>query len=161
MQNYFPKGLRRNFKFTWNEMKLTTDITWLFLSAVNTDIFVYFLLQMWTIELTESTNNFCTSDRAVRTIKINMKGRFIGNDVFLQIFMWWINCSQIIKELLLDKFRIWWEKDRFLLLFLPLRTTWTYVNQGWCYKVLQSIRTWKMNLLTLSYPLKNVKRFVT
>ena len=43
---------------------------------------------MWTIELTESTNNFCTSDRAVRTIKINMKGRFIGNDVFLQIFMW-------------------------------------------------------------------------
>ena len=43
---------------------------------------------MWTIKLTESTNNFCTSDRAVRTIKVDMKERFIGNDGFLQIFVW-------------------------------------------------------------------------
>ena len=64
------------------------------------------MLQMWTIKLTESTNNFCTSDRAVGKIKVNMKGRFIGNDGFLQILMWSINCSQRIKELLLDKFRI-------------------------------------------------------
>ena len=61
---------------------------------------------MWTIKLTESTNNFCTSDRVVRTIKVNMKERLIGNDGFLQILMWSINCSQRIKELLLDKFRI-------------------------------------------------------
>ena len=46
------------------------------------------MLQMWTIKLTESTNNFCTSDTAVRTIKVNMQERFIGNDGFLQIFMW-------------------------------------------------------------------------
>ena len=64
------------------------------------------MLQMWTIKLTESTNNFCTSDTAVRTIKVNMQERFIGNDGFLQIFMWRINCSQRIKELLLDKFNI-------------------------------------------------------
>ena len=46
------------------------------------------MLEIWTIKLTESTNNFFTSDRAVRTIKVNMKERFIGNDGFLQIFMW-------------------------------------------------------------------------
>ena len=43
---------------------------------------------MWTIKLTESTNNFGVSDRAVCTVKLNMKERFIGNDGFLQIFMW-------------------------------------------------------------------------
>ena len=46
------------------------------------------MLKMWTIKLTESTNNFCTSDRAVRTIKVNVKKGFIENDGFLQIFMW-------------------------------------------------------------------------
>ena len=46
------------------------------------------MLQMWTIKLIESTNNFCTSDMGVHTIKVNMKERFIGNDGFLQIFMW-------------------------------------------------------------------------
>ena len=46
------------------------------------------MLQMWTKKLTESTNNFCTSDRAVRTIKVNMKERLIKNDGFLKIFMW-------------------------------------------------------------------------
>ena len=46
------------------------------------------MLQMCTIKLIQSTNNFCTSDRAIRTIKVNMKERFIGNDGFLQIFMW-------------------------------------------------------------------------
>ena len=46
------------------------------------------MLEMWTIKLTESTNTFCTSDRVVRTIKVNMKERFIGNGGFLQMFMW-------------------------------------------------------------------------
>ena len=55
-------------------MTLTTDITWLFLSAVNTDISVYFImLQMWALKLSESTNIFCTSDRTVRTIKVTIK----------------------------------------------------------------------------------------
>ena len=43
---------------------------------------------MWTIKLTESTNNFCTSDTVVHTIKVNMKERLIGSDGFLQILMW-------------------------------------------------------------------------
>ena len=45
------------------------------------------MLQVWTIKLTESTNKFCTSDRAVRKIKVNMKEKFTGNDGFLQIYM--------------------------------------------------------------------------
>ena len=46
------------------------------------------MLQMWTIKLIESTNNFCTSDMGVRTIKENMKERFIGNDGFRQKYLW-------------------------------------------------------------------------
>ena len=46
------------------------------------------MLQMWTIKLTESTNNFCTSDRVAHTIKVNMKEILIGSDGFLKIFMW-------------------------------------------------------------------------
>ena len=61
---------------------------------------------MWTIKLTESPNNFCTSHRVVRTINVNMIERLIGNDGFLQILMWSVNCSQRIKELLLEKFSI-------------------------------------------------------
>ena len=64
------------------------------------------MLQMWIIKPTESTNNFCTSDRLVCTIKVNIKERFTGNDGFLQMFMCSINCSQRVKELLLDKFSI-------------------------------------------------------
>ena len=40
------------------------------------------MLQMWTIKLTESMNNCCTSDRAVHTVKVNMKERFVGNEWF-------------------------------------------------------------------------------
>ena len=46
------------------------------------------MLQMWIIKPTESTNNFCTSDRLVSKIKVDIKERFIGNHSFLQIFMW-------------------------------------------------------------------------
>ena len=64
------------------------------------------MLQMWIIKSTESKNNFCTSDRLVSTIKVDIKERFIGNGSFLQIFMWSMDCSQRIKDLLLDKFSI-------------------------------------------------------
>ena len=68
-------------------MTLTTDVILLFLSAVNTDIFVYFLmLQVRAMKLTETTNTCCTSDTVVCTIKVNIKERFMVNDVFLQIF---------------------------------------------------------------------------
>ena len=41
-------------------MQLKTDVTLLFVSAVNNDIFVY---QIWTIKLTQSKNIFCMSGR--------------------------------------------------------------------------------------------------
>ena len=46
------------------------------------------MLKMWTMNLTESTNLCCTTDRLACTIKVNIKERLIGNDGFLQMFMW-------------------------------------------------------------------------
>ena len=61
---------------------------------------------MWTMKLAESTNICCTSDRLVCTINVIIQERLIGNDGFLQMFMWWMDCSQRIKDLLLDKFNV-------------------------------------------------------
>ena len=69
-------------------MKLTTDVTLLFLLAVDNDIFVYFLCQVWTINLNESINISCVSVRVSRTFKVNIKETFMGNDSFLQLFIW-------------------------------------------------------------------------
>ena len=44
--------------------------------------------QVWTMKLTESTNICRFSDRFARTIKVNIKEIFMGNDGFLQMFMW-------------------------------------------------------------------------
>ena len=46
------------------------------------------MLQMWTVKLTESTNICCTSEKLVCKIKVNIKERFVGNEGFLQVFMW-------------------------------------------------------------------------
>ena len=46
------------------------------------------MLQMWTVKLTESTNIYCTSEKLVCKIKVNIKERFVGNEGFLQVFMW-------------------------------------------------------------------------
>ena len=46
------------------------------------------MLQMWAMNLTESTNICCTTNRLVSTIKVDIKERFIGYDGFLQMFMW-------------------------------------------------------------------------
>ena len=55
-------------------MRLATDVTLLFLSVADSDIFVYFCMsQIWTMELTESTNTCHLSDRFARTIKVNIK----------------------------------------------------------------------------------------
>ena len=51
--------------------------------------------------------NTChVSVRAACTIKVNIKELLMGNDDFLQMFMWLMDCSQRIKEPLLDKFII-------------------------------------------------------
>ena len=40
------------------------------------------------MKLTESTNTCHITDRVASTIKVNIKETFMGNDSFLQMFMW-------------------------------------------------------------------------
>ena len=76
-------------------MKLPTDVTLLPLSAVDNDIFVYFfMLQVWTMKLTESINICYVSVRVVCTLKVNIKEIFMGNNDFLQMFIRRMDCSQ-------------------------------------------------------------------
>ena len=44
-------------------------------------------VQVWTMKLTESMNIYL-SVRIFRTIKVNIKETFMGNDPFLQMFIW-------------------------------------------------------------------------
>ena len=46
------------------------------------------MLQVWTMELTESMNICYVSVRVSHTIKVNIKETFLGNDPFLQMFIW-------------------------------------------------------------------------
>ena len=56
------------------QMKLATDVTLLFLSVAESDVFVYlFMPQVWTMKLTESRNTCHFSDRFAHTIKVNIK----------------------------------------------------------------------------------------
>ena len=55
-------------------MKLATDVTLLFLSVADSDIFAHFFMsQIWTMKLTESTNTCHFSDIFDHTIKVNIK----------------------------------------------------------------------------------------
>ena len=69
-------------------MKLTTDVTLLFLSAVNNIMCLFFMLQVWTMKLTESTNICYVSVSVSRTVNVNFEETFMRNDPFLQIFIW-------------------------------------------------------------------------
>ena len=62
--------------------------------------------QVWTMKLAASKNICYISDRIASTFKVNIKETFLGNDGFLQMFMCYIDCSQKIKDLWLDKFSI-------------------------------------------------------
>ena len=57
------------------------------------------------MKLTESTDT-CASDRVACTIEVNIKETFMRNEVFLQMFMWSMDCSQKKKDILLGKFSI-------------------------------------------------------
>ena len=72
------------------------------------------------MKLTESINICYVSARVARTIKVNIKETFMSSNGFLQIFIWWMDCSQRIKDLLLDKLSILSGKDVFLLLWETL-----------------------------------------
>ena len=43
--------------------------------------------QVWTMKLTESINIYHFSDGFATLIKVNIKEVFMGNDVFLKIFI--------------------------------------------------------------------------
>ena len=67
-------------------IKLETDVTLLFLSVADSDIFVYFFMsQIWTMKLTESMNTCHFSDRFACTIKVNIQE--MGNYGFLKILI--------------------------------------------------------------------------
>ena len=67
-------------------MKLTTDINLLFLSTVNNVYLGFFMSQVWTMRLTESTNICYVSEMVAYTTKMNVKETFMGNDSFLKYF---------------------------------------------------------------------------
>ena len=58
------------------------------------------------MKLTESNNVCYISNRVARTIIVNIKATDMEIDGILQMFMWCMDCSQRIKDLLLDKFSI-------------------------------------------------------
>ena len=66
-------------------MKLTTDVTLLFLSTVNNLCF-FFMSQVWTMKVAESTNICYVNDTVACTIKMNVKETFIGNGSFRKWF---------------------------------------------------------------------------
>ena len=149
MKNYFPWDTVPNL--LW--MKLTTDLFLLFLSAVNNDIFVYFLCyrcRLW------NQLNQRILDRVACTTKVNIAERFMGNDGFLQMFIWWMDSSQS-KTYYLTNLVFSEGRTDFCYCVPTLANSRTYSKQSWCYKVMQSIMTWYMNLLTLSYPLQYVR----
>ena len=67
-------------------MMFATNVTLLFLSVTDSDIFNYFFMsQIWTKKLTESTNTCHFSDRFLRIVKLNIKE--MGNYGFLEILI--------------------------------------------------------------------------
>ena len=67
-------------------MKLTTDVT-LQCNILNNIFFYFFMSEVWTMKLTESTNICYFSDRFATTIKVNIKEIFMGKDAFLKMFI--------------------------------------------------------------------------
>ena len=57
------------------------------------------MLQVWTMKLTESMNICYVNVRVSRTIKVNIKETLMGNDSFLQLFIWWMHSSQGIRRI--------------------------------------------------------------
>ena len=81
---------------------------------------------MWTMELTESDTG--TSDRVACTIKVNIKETFKGNEGFLQMFMWWMDCNQKIKH----KIKFSEGRTDFCYSVPTLGNPWTYGKKSWC-----------------------------
>ena len=59
------------------------------------------------MKLTKSKNVCYISDRVARTIIVNIKETAMEIDDILQMFLWCMDCSQRMKDLLLEKFSIY------------------------------------------------------
>ena len=57
------------------------------------------MLQVWTMKLTESMNICYVNVRVSCTIKVNIKETFMRNDLFVQMFIWEMHCSQRIRRI--------------------------------------------------------------
>ena len=68
-------------------MKLIIELTLLYLSALDNDIFVYFYVTSTDYGINWINIYLPFSDRFATTIKVNIKQVFMGNDVFLKIFI--------------------------------------------------------------------------
>ena len=55
--------------------------------------------QVWTMKLTELMNICYVSVRVSCTIKVNIKETFMGNNPFLQMFIWGMHSSQRIRRI--------------------------------------------------------------
>ena len=66
----------------------------------------------WSMKLTESINICYVSVRVARTVKVDIEETVMGKDGFLQMFIWWMDCNQRIKDLLLDKLSIFFREGR-------------------------------------------------
>ena len=93
---------------------------------------------------------------------------FIGYEGSQHIVMWWVDGSQRIIDPLYEgkqifySHKVWLEKGKIPATLLPLwETLWPASNKIDVMKFKQSIMTWYMNFLALSYPLQYAKRLVT
>ena len=102
-------------------------------------IYLFFMSRMLTMTLTESTNICFVSDRVACTVKLNIKENFLGNNVFpANVYI--VNGLQSeIKRTI--TWRFFFSEGRMDSCYsvLTLGNPWTYVKQGWYYKVWQPI----------------------
>ena len=67
-------------------------------------LFIFYATSMdYELVWTELINICHFSDRFGTAIKLNFKESFMGIDVFLKMFIWWMDRSPRIKYLVLDK----------------------------------------------------------
>ena len=55
--------------------------------------------QVWTMKLTELMNICYVNVRVSRTVKVNIKETFMGNNPLLQMFIWGMHYSQRIRRI--------------------------------------------------------------
>ena len=158
---------RTTFEDSWGKLqnllrvKLTSNVTLLFLSAVDNDIFVYFLYCKYALwnSLNQQIFVILVIDFPVQLKWISAKSSW-ETMVYCK-FLWgeWTAVREQKMYYLTNL--VFSEGGTDSCYFVPiLENPWTYVKQGWRYEVWQSTMTWYMNFFALSYSLRYDKRLV-